>query len=299
MIRVIFPGKMFNSQLKALFFNHADAWFCTLAIAVGALILHQAMSGRTLLLAAGIAAGYWLAFALNDYYDAPYDALVPEKARRNYFVLRPIGRPAAIALFWGAALVISPIFIPYGPRGWFICSVAVAVMWAYSAPPLRLKVRPGIDLLAHAFFVQTFPYAAILFLIEAHWEPFDTGLIVLGLLASATAQLEQQIRDAEIDGRFEQTLTTRIGVERALRLLKLGTAFMICFGLAQVAVGSIPLAVAFLGLLTIPAVIPRFWRRANQPRPERLIRTLLVIGFLYLIGLISWTAAGGSVPGPG
>jgi 4-hydroxybenzoate polyprenyltransferase len=54
-----------------------------------------------------------------------------------------------------AGLAIA--FGQFGWIGWLLWVVSCFIAWAYSAPPLRLKMRPGFDLLTHAMFVQTFP----------------------------------------------------------------------------------------------------------------------------------------------
>jgi hypothetical protein len=83
--------------------------------------------------------------------------------------------------------------------GWLLWLVSGLVAWAYSAPPLRLKMRPGLDLLTHALFVQTFPYVVSLVLIRARWGLLDWVLLAILFLASLTAQLEQQARDFVVD----------------------------------------------------------------------------------------------------
>lgn len=270
---------------QKLTFHHADAWITTLAIAITALYLHGRLTLGNLPLAMAITAGYWAAFALNDYFDVDIDRHDPRKREKNVFVKAPDRAKILGGVLLTALVIIGPIFLRYGWPALGVGIISAGVMWAYSAPPLRLKIRPFFDLLAHALFVQTFPYVIVVFLLKEPWLPIDGVLIGLGLLASTTAQLEQQIRDAAHDALIGQTTTLAMGPHRALVLLKLLTAFMIAYGIYFVLIGVIPSAIAPVGFISIPAVIPRFWRQVNQPRPEKLIKLLLIAGGLYIVAL--------------
>ena len=149
-------------------------------------------------------------------------------------------------------------------------------------PPLRFKTRPGLDLIIHILFVETFPYAATLVLLNLTWQKFDWILLVVGAGASFMAQIEQQIRDAPIDSLHEQTFTTKIGTENAVILLKAGAIFTMGFGFYHLLVGNIPWIVAPLGLLAVPAVALRLFRKPNQGRPETLIRIIVYLSFGYI-----------------
>src|SRR5690606_36053575 len=149
--------------------NHMDPWQVALVIATLPLLIHGAIRRETAVLALAIGVGYWCAFALNDYFDAPFDRLDEQKAQRNFFVQQPTPR-WLVAVFSVVLLaVVAAAFAPFGPLGWLLWLVSCLVAWAYSAPPLRLKMRPGLDLLTHALFVQTFPYVMSMVLIRASW----------------------------------------------------------------------------------------------------------------------------------
>ena len=54
---------------------------------------------------------------------------------------------------------------------------------------MRLKSRPGLDLVTHGFFVLTFPYLMALLLVELSWTRLDWLLLGLVFLASVSGQL--------------------------------------------------------------------------------------------------------------
>ena len=260
-----------------------------MVIALGAMVLHGEYSASAWLLALSITGGYWLAFAINDYFDQTVDALDPNKRHKNYFVVVPTSPQKALIGFLIAAVLIAPGMLQFGWRGFFISAGCVAVMWAYSAPPFRLKSRPGLDLPIHAMFVETYPYILVMVLLQLAWRPLDFVILGLGVFASLTAQLEQQVRDHEVDhANGEVNFTLWFGVENSLLLLKILSVLMVGYGFTFMWLGIIPLWIAPIGLFAVPAVLSRLWRKPGQPRPEHLIRPVVYFVLVYAIGLLIW-----------
>ncbi|MEZ4590693.1 MAG: UbiA family prenyltransferase [Chloroflexota bacterium] len=262
-----------------------DAWQVALVIATLPLLIHGAISWETAVLVLAIGLGYWFAFALNDYYDAPFDALEPQKAARNFFVQQPL--PGWLVFLFSAALLglLALAYAQFGGWGWLFWAVSCFVAWAYSAPPLRLKKRPGLDILTHALFVQTFPYLVCLVLIQAKWSLLDGVLLAILFLASLTAQLEQQARDFEVDVQAGGTFTTKMGRAWVIKSLRVATAVCLLLALVSVLSGTIPWFLLPFGLIGLPALLHRFWRTPETPRSERLVILSTTAGFLYT-GLI-------------
>lgn len=269
-----------------LWLNHVDAWGATLVIALLAMILHHRLTPQHALLAAALALGYWLAFALNDYFDAPFDAQDPRKAGRNYFADsgRRNGRFPVIAIL--SALFITAVFFNYGTRGLGLLLLGLLIMWAYSAPPLRLKNVPIIDLLTHTLFVETFPYAVTIILTQSTWQTVDYFILLMLALASLTAQLEQQLRDYNVDKETGGTFATWAGKQTTNRLLQLSTAVLIGTAVTAVATQQIPLWLIPFGLIALPALTHRFFRPPHHPRSERLVLFSVAIGIGYMALLL-------------
>lgn len=258
-----------------------DAWQVALVIATLPLLIHGAIRWETAVLALAIGVGYWYAFALNDYFDAPFDRLDDQKARRNFFVQQLT--PGWLVVVFSLALLalLAAAFAPFGLLGWLLWLVSCLVAWAYSAPPLRLKMRPGLDLLTHALFVQTFPYIMSMVLIRASWGLLDWVLLAILCLASLTAQLEQQARDFAVDVQAGGNFTTWLGQERVVQGLRGITAVCLLIALVFVLSGTIPWFLLPFGLIGLPALLHRFWRSAETPRSERLVLFSTTAGFLY------------------
>ncbi len=281
------------TQNMTLVFNHVDAWVVAMISAGLALLVHDGLSTATLYLLAAITLGYWAAFALNDYYDAPFDAQDNEKGSRSFFVQRQVtGKKIAL---WSAflTLLVTPAFLQFGLRGFLVLAVCLLIAWAYSAPPLRLKNRPIIDLITHATFVETFPYLMVLFLLDGKWMPVDGAIIVCTTLASLSSQLENQIGDYAIDRLQERNFTVMFGLNTAVWLLRLTTIGLVCaftfFTFAEV----IPLAFVPFGVVCLPIMWHRL--RHSTPRPRWMTIWIVLAAGLYMVGLLLYWVAPPSI----
>jgi chlorophyll synthase len=279
------PSFLLLHDLVPLFGNHFDAWGVTFCITTICLAMHNALTPDHVILTLAITLTAWLAFAVNDYWDAPFDLQDGAKAQRNFFALRSIARPI-IAV--GGILVVGLVGLvlwPFGPVGIGGLGVCVFGIWAYSAPPLRLKSRPGFDLLTHAAFVQTGPYLAPLLLIRAVWRPVDVVLLILLFISSLSAQLEQQARDFALDSQMDTNFATRLGLAWTTRLLRLLSATLGVILLGGLIAGIFPLVLLPLPAAALPAVLHRFIRR-ERPRSERLVKSSVLLAVLY--ALVLW-----------
>lgn len=272
-----------------LFTAHMDAWGLSLVIATVCLLIHEAVSPDNIVLLLTLGGMCWLAFAVNDYCDAPLDGHDTNKTRRNFFVRHQVPLRLLLVGLGLAVVVIGVGFARFGERGLLLFVLSVAAMWAYSAPPLRLKARPGFDLIMHAAFVQTFPYLACLILIDTPWTLLD-GILLAGLaLSSLAAQLEQQARDFALDSQSERNFTVVVGRCAAVWLLRAVSLTFVVILFGALLGGVIPLFLLPFGLIALPVVIHRFVRRADQPRSQRLILITLLLAALYVGSM--WGAA--------
>lgn len=274
------------SVLQRLLLNHADAWAVALIMATIAVVLHRELTGPYVLLIGAIALGYWVAFAFNDYHDARLDALDASKATGNVFV-SPDGllsrRGGVVGLLAVPLLMAGPTFALYGWRGIAAFVVSLLIMWGYSAPPLRLKSRPGADILVHCCFVETFPFVLVLFLIQAEWGALDVFLVTVAFLGSFAAQIEQQLRDIETDRLEGGTFVICVGRRRAYGLLVAATVALMAVAVAAFALGIILPSLVPFGLLAAPALFHRLVRGPNGERNATLVKATVVASLAYLL----------------
>lgn len=276
------------SSFVHLLLNHVDAWMIALIVSALAMFLHGALAWQTAPLLVAVGVGYWFAFALNDYYDAPLDVLDPNKASKNFFVQHTFTSWQKTSLVLSMLLLLSLLFSPFGWNGFLMMGLCLLVSWGYSAPPLYFKGRPGLDLLVHALFVETFPYVMTLVLIEATWTRLDWMLLLILFLSSLTAQLEQQVRDHDTDRLHLQTFTTTMGAQRVYSWLVVLSILMGVTAVIGLLTQIIPLYFLPYMIIATPAIVRRFWPEKVQFRPQKLVYLLPLTGLLYTMGLFAY-----------
>lgn len=266
-----------------------DAWGSGYIVGTLVLVTHNALTFKTGLLVATIAANYWLGFWLNDYFDAPYDRSDERKARLNLFVQQPSAR-RLVGIVTGVIIAISAaLFFSFGARGIFTLLVSLLVMWAYSAHPWRLKSRPGWDLLIHALFVLTWPYAVCLWLSGAAWTTLDGILIAGCFLVSLNSQLNQQIRDYDVDSRTDTNFTTRFGLARSILFLKSSTVAVILLFVLAAVMGNIPWLLLPFGLGLLPSFahyLLHTFDHSTRIFPRRIVYVFMILALIYTNFLI-------------
>lgn len=273
-------ARAFAQDLTAWALHRIDAWGVALIICLVALQLHTAVSLSTLFLSTAMATAYWLAYAVNDYFDAPLDAQDKAKGRRNFFVNHPISSRTAGAGFLTMSGILLLIFAQFSRKGVLLLGIFLFVAWAYSAPPLRLKSRPGLDLLTHALFVQTFPYFFCLTLIDAVWSSLDGTLLAVNFFASLSGQLAQQGRDFAVDSRTDVNFTTTVGRETSTAYLRVVTFVLVLLTVVGLFNKTIPLTFAPIALTFLPAAVHRL-HRAGRPMSPRVIYASTTVALLY------------------
>lgn len=192
-------------------------WLNSASLCVVAQILSErSLSGAALLM---IIFATWplnlFVYGLNDLYDYPSDRRNPRKGstegalaelgdlRRLYRLSLAVN--AGFAAFFvvtgtiSAALTLAAIFL---------------VGWAYSAPPLRLKSRPGWDSLANTGYALPLVFACEYLGVTTPWrEVVALGIWAVG--SHAFTSIQDLAADRAVGLR---TIATALGARRAALL---------------------------------------------------------------------------------
>jgi len=167
-------------------------------------------------------------FAINNYYDADSDRENPRRMHINAIASGRISKQTGIFLnitFVAIPLVISMLF---KLEVFLFCVLLLVWMWAYSSPPLRLKGRPGVDVIWHFF-------AFVLLII---WGSLVAGSIdiINWLVAisfgiwSCIAQVWNHINDYSFDKESGTvTFAVWVGLDTAKTTLKMIVIFNTIF----------------------------------------------------------------------
>lgn len=288
-------SKTVNHQpglLSTLVVRRVDAWG-NAAISAGiALVVHDIVTPQTIGLLACIALLYWLGYFINDYFDAPFDACDEHKARSNFFVVHTVPPNLFAIVVAAVSLGLLAAFATFGVLGVAVLALGNVAMWGYSAPPMRLKSRPGLDLIVHALFVLTFPYCVVLLLAEVTLGRLDWLLLGIIFLASLAGQLRQQIRDFDVDSRTDVNFTTTVGLRTSVLLLRGTTtvtviiaSLAIAGGMAYDGLFDVDLyAVAvllILALLCLPVLVDRATAQSGRPESGQQGLPVAMVALTY------------------
>jgi len=169
-------------------------------------------------------------FGVNDYFDREVDSLNPLKKKRNVVASGELslaeGRLVLLLVF-----VLGMLFAAcLGPAAAVLSGVFMAVSYAYTAPPFRLKGRIGWDLASHGFVVFSFPFLFATVGLGA-LSGRNTLMYVTFVLLSLQIQVSQEARDFKDDAEVETNSVLTMGYRNAYLLMTglLLASLVLCF----------------------------------------------------------------------
>lgn len=263
-----------------------DAWITALVIAFIALIIHRVLDFKALRLAMGIALGYILAYTINDYYDAEEDTMSDYKSKHNFFVQNKLSPKLAIILLTSILGVLFYIFYSFGPEGIGAFSISMLILWAYSSGPFHLRNKPLIDVVVHAIFIIPLPYFLMVYLLDLEWLYIDYFLLSIFIIGSAIIQLENQIRDYDIDIRYGNNTTITLGLRKSNNLIKMLTIILLLIVIYGFIMINGTLIFVPFGLIYSPIIYQRLSGSVGQVRTEKQIRAVITLTVSYCVLLL-------------
>lgn len=243
-------------------------WFPPMwAFACGVVSSGADMQGRWWLFALGIALTGPLSCAgsqaVNDWFDRHVDAI--NEPQRPI----PSGRIPGIwgliiAIVWSAATIA--VGMAFGTPGLIATAIAVALSWAYSAPPLRLKSDGWFGNAAVGITYEGLAWVTGAVVMLGAWP--NARILLLALLYSIGAHGIMTLNDFKaIEGDRQlgvYSLPVQLGPERAARLAAIVMVLpqVIAFGLLLFAWDRPAHAAVLAGLIGVQQVmLPTFLRQ--------------------------------------
>lgn len=219
--------------------------------------------------------------AVNDLHDRDTDACNPRKGSAEG---ARAGEDELRRLVAFSVAVVAPFVLLFATLGSAASTAALAVLlavsWGYSAPPLRLKGRPGWDSLANAAYVLPFVFAALLLGVE----PMPWMEIAAFALWAVASHALTSIQDEAVDRASGlATVATALGRRRAA-LLALGIdALVVVLVLAtHPPVALLPLAHAAIAAWV--AFSP------SEDAPRTAYRAFIALNLAAGFVLVTWIA---------
>ncbi|MBR9679938.1 MAG: UbiA family prenyltransferase [Candidatus Altiarchaeota archaeon] len=164
-------------------------------------------------------------FAINYCCDTQEDSLHKEKSKRNPITNKEIKKRSAYLFSIILAIIGLLITIPLGIPAFLICSLLLSLVYIYSAPPLRLKSRPWLDLISHGLFAGSLPFLFAVVALNTEINMIHYAIAFSLFHFWLISELKQHIGDYESDRAAGLRTTVCIlgkpGSEKLLKALVL------------------------------------------------------------------------------
>lgn len=192
-------------------------------------------------------------FAINNYYDADSDRDNPRRMHINAIASGIISKRNGI--FLNFAFVIIPLVVTFlfKIEVFLFCAFFLFWMWIYSSPPLRLKGRPGVDVIWHffAFFFMVIWGSLIAGSINLiNW----LTAISLGVWSSV-CQVDNHIRDYSFDkDSGTNTYAVWIGIDKAKTTISILTLIHLILLIPLILLYSLSYYITIVIIIVIPFI---------------------------------------------
>lgn len=277
--------------LKNVFivFGHVVAWALVLQFSMDPGLLGRA--ALSLIPACLVASANYI---LNEILDAPFDALHPTKRFRGI----PAGKVKVSLLWW---LMVSLIGVAFGLAWWWgfnwAYQAALALLLfsglVYNVPPLRLKDRAFMDVIAESFNNPIRLWLGYYALAEPRHVP--PASIVLAwwcfgaLLMTGKRYAEFRfIGDAELSGQYRRSFRTYTENSLVLAMITYANLFCFCTGIAMATYERLQNLV-FVFPMIVMAVIAYFHHAMKKENarlePEQLLRNPWIAFWTIVTGV--------------
>jgi lycopene elongase/hydratase (dihydrobisanhydrobacterioruberin-forming) len=220
---------------------------------------------------------------VNDACDLDGDRLNPRKAHsplvRGVLSERAVWRGAVASALLAVALALT-----VNMTFTLVVIGALSLAWVYSAPPARLKTRPGADLAANALAVGVVTLLAG-WAVTRPLDEFPWYVLPQGFLVATALYVPTTLVDADSDRRSGyRTITTTLGNRRAY--LVGWTAWVLsCVGAVLLAALDVlvPRRMLWVFAVTIPALLWEYHALIGRARdPGGIVRGIVVCSVTFL-----------------
>jgi len=225
-------------------------------------------------------------FVINDIADAELDKKAGKL--RNPVASGDLSAASAWALvviLLGAA-TLSIYFLNFLNR---LLGILVILLFGGYSFGLRIKARPGLDVVSHACWNATYGVMAY-----SVYRPLDfvgAGLAGMLFLLSMFAELVNQIRDHDSDKGMLRTTVTLVGKKRALKACVVLLFLVLVLFVSVVLVGGLPwVLLAFspsIIFFVAPIINALRYEQKEQELMPAFVNRGTIIGLLFLVAYLA------------
>jgi 4-hydroxybenzoate polyprenyltransferase len=243
-------------------------FFVVITTLLGAAAAHGFFGWRLIIVLTANWLAVAFAFMVNDVEDAPDDALIASKARRNPVSAGEISAGLARGLSFAAACMAVVLYAALGTGPLVTGLACVVLAYLYSAKPIRLKSAPVADLASHALILAGLQFAAAYFAFDGGTRLQWLTPLVLVMAISLYGQLFNELRDFDGDLEAGVTHTASFLGRRSAHYLMM-TWLLLGLGSAAFLILVVRLIPVWVLLLTATLAAVLCWHRLPRVRQAR------------------------------
>ena len=136
-------------------------------------------------------------FSVNDVFDTKEDKY--HSGKENLLVSKKISFPKGLVFSVSLGIFGLALSTLFGLRIFLFCLVAFLLGFFYSAPPIRFKGRPFLDLISHGLFAGALIFFFPILVFNKNLEFLHYLIGFSFFYLSAMAELRNHLEDYEID----------------------------------------------------------------------------------------------------
>ncbi|MFI5450307.1 MAG: UbiA family prenyltransferase [Candidatus Bathyarchaeia archaeon] len=279
-----------NAFMRIVRFHEYGPCYLVSALAC-AFVARYPVDGRILPVLLFVTISSIFGFVINDIADAELDKKAGKP--RNPVASGDLSAAAAWALvvvLLGVA-TLSIYLLNFMDR---LLGILVILLFGGYSFGLRIKARPGLDVVSHASWSATYGVMAY-----SVYRPLDfvgAGLTGMLFLLSMLAELVNQIRDHDSDRDMIRTTVTLVGKKRALKICVVLLFLVLALFVSVVLVGGLPWILLAFSPSIIFLVAPIINALRNEQREQELMPAFVkrgtIIGLLLLVTYLAIEIAG-------
>ena len=269
-----------NAFVRIVRFHHYGPCYLVSALAC-AFVARFPVDGRILPVLLFVTGSSIFGFVINDIADAKLDKKAGKL--RNPVASDDLSERAAwvfvVALLGVVSLSIYLLNFPNRLLG-----ILVILLFAGYSFGLRMKARPGLDVVSHASWNAIYGVMAY-----SVYRPIDfagAGLTGMLFLLSMLAELVNQIRDHDSDRDMIETTVTVVGKKRAFKVCVMLLFLVLALFVGVVLVGGLPWILLAFSPSIIFLAAPIFNAMRDEQREQELMPALVkrgtILGLLLL-----------------
>jgi len=159
------------------------------------------------------------AFSINDCFDTKEDKL--DRQKKNLIVSQKISFRTALTFSIFLAVLGLALSAFFGLKVFLFCLITILFAFLYSAPPLRMKSRPLLDLVSHGLFAGALIFLIPLLIFSKDLTLFHYLIAISIFYFSIILELRNHVEDYETDKKAGlKTTVCSLGLERSEQLLR-------------------------------------------------------------------------------